>query len=64
MRCGNERLISPDGPIIMKLDDGRTLEIEIPSVSQAIVSVGFDKVFEKNREIDVDKIMAPFIESG
>lgn len=58
---GRTRMVSTDGPCIMRLDDGRTLSIRISGSSHASVAASAMLAYEKNKEVDAGKIMAPII---
>ena len=55
------RMVSTEDPIFLVLDDGRTVDIAISGFSEAAVSVGSTEGREKNRLVDVDKVMAPIL---
>lgn len=55
------RMVSTDGPYILKLDDGRILEILIPDYSAAAISTSYGKSIERNREFNASMIMSPIV---
>lgn len=58
---GRTRMVSTDGPCVMRLDDGRTLTIRMLDISQASVAASTALAYERNKEVDATKIMSPII---